>query len=83
MNLPITLNKIEVPSAEIFYNDESIGILNLFELNDLRIQIKFNKLEGFSVLHNHGHKEPIDTDGKISNWPEQFNLLTDQLFELI
>lgn len=80
MNLPVTLNKIEIPSAEIFYNDKSIGVLNEYELNDLRIQIKHKRLEG--VLHNDGHKEPIDVSGKILHWPLQFELMTEQLFEL-
>lgn len=82
MNLPITLNKIEVPSAEIFYNDESIGVLNEYELNDLRIQIKNKGLKGFFIMHNDGHKEPINEQGRISLWPEQFDLMLNQLCKL-
>lgn len=82
MNLPITLNKIEVPSAEIFYNDESIGVLNEYELNDLRIQIKNKGLKGFFIMHKGGHKEPINEQGRISFWPEQFDLMFNQLCKL-
>ena len=62
---------------------KSLGFLNLFEFNDLRIQIRANKAEGY-YMQFEGQQITIDANGECSDYPKGFyDQLSDQLFQLI
>lgn len=64
----IHINKIEPQTVEVFTpKDRSIGFVNEYEFNDLRVQIATHKLEGYYVMFNEV-KHIINTNGRIDNW---------------
>jgi hypothetical protein len=65
----IKINKYSIQIFEHFDDKfNSIGFLNEFESLDLRCQIAEQKIEGYYLIFN-GLKINIESDGKISNWP--------------
>ncbi len=80
----IEINRIVPPSHEAFDpEDKSLGFLNMFEFNDLRIQIMEEKAEGYYMSYN-GIKLFIDKDGMLPNWPNEFyDLFEKQLNRLL
>lgn len=74
----IKINRIVPQNWEAFDpNDKSLGFLNVFECNDLRIQIKEHKAIGYYLIF----KDPemkvdrrieIKPNGKMYDWPNGF-----------
>lgn len=63
--------------------DEFLGMVNIYEFNDVRVQIMQSQLAGYYVVFN-TKKIYIDHNGKIENWPEGlFDHLDDMYFKLI
>lgn len=61
----IKINRIEPQEVMVFKpNDELLGSVNQYELNDLCIQIKANKIKGYYIAFN-GHRLDIDEHGRI------------------
>ena len=79
----IKINNITPPTAEAFSPDDtSLGFLNEYEFNDLRIQIVKQKVEGYYMIFNN-QKIIINTDGRANNWPAGFfDISENQLAEL-
>ena len=80
----IQINRITPQVVELFNpNDESMGFINLFEFNDIRIQIKKQSVEGYYCLFQNIKCE-IDKNGKLKRWPNGFfDLFEKQLMQLI
>ena len=84
MNSTIKINHIPPQTVCLYHEcDGLVGVdLNEHELNDIRIQIKEGKLEGFFVMFG-GEKITINSMGQLSNWPDGFfDLLIKQLMQL-
>lgn len=83
MKKEATVNKIVPQEVEVFNpDDKSLGFVNEYEFNDLRVQIAENKLEGYYVMYN-DIKHPIDKNGRIENWSQGlFDLFETQLSNL-
>ena len=79
----IQVNKITPQVIEHFgpYGN-SLGMLNQYEHNDLRIQIKEQKAEGYYVFFN-GVEYPIDKTGRWRRPTGAYTFLDDQLCKLI
>lgn len=80
----IQINKITLQTAELFNpQGESMGIINEFEFNDIRIQIKKEKAEGYYCIFE-GETCVIDKNGRVDYWPEGFfDLYEKQLSKLL
>lgn len=80
----IVVNKIEPFTCEFFDpENKSLGFLNDFEFNDLRIQIKNEKGEGYYAVFDN-KKLFIDADGRLKIWPKGFyDMFEKQLSQLI
>lgn len=60
----------------------SLGLVNEFEFNDLRIQISKNRIEGYYLMYN-DKKHNITVDGKLDEWSSGlFDIIEIQLSEL-
>lgn len=83
MKKEATVNKIKPQEVEVFNSDDkSLGFVNEYEFNDLRIQIAENNLEGYYVMFN-DIKHPIDQNGRIEDWSQGlFDLFEIQLSKL-
>lgn len=79
----VHINRITPQTVEVFTPaDRSMGFVNEYEFNDLRVQIAKNELEGYYVLHNN-EKLFISSDGHLSNWGTgMFDVIETQLSEL-
>lgn len=80
----IKINRIEPFTCEAFSPDgKSLGFLNEYEYNDLRIQIKEAEATGYYMLYN-GAIIRIDQQGNMEHNPKGFyDTIINQLFELI
>jgi hypothetical protein len=80
----IQINKITPQTAELFNpDDESMGLINEYEFNDIRIQIKNEQAEGYYLIFE-DEACVIDKNGRLDYWPEGFfDLFDKQLSELI
>jgi predicted ATPase len=80
----IIVNKIDPPTVELFDPEGySMGFVNEYEFNDIRIQIKNTKAEGYHCVFK-GELIKIDKNGKVDNWPSGFfDLIESQLIKLI
>ncbi len=76
----IHINKIIPQTVELFSSKgRSLGFINEYEFNDIRIQIKRNKIEGYYIMFS-DEKVVINSDGGIDNWVDGlFDLNTKQL----
>lgn len=83
--MAIKVNKIEPYTCEAFDpQDNSLGFLNEYEFNDLRIQIRKAEAEGYYMKREDGEICVINSKGKLANWPRGFYDTTEyQLMELI
>lgn len=80
----IQINKIK-PFKCKAYSPEGkyLGLLNEYEFNDLRIQIKEQQIFGYYMLFNN-EKILIDKNGSCENWPNGFyDLIGLQLFKIL
>ena len=79
----IKVNKI-IPQTIPAYNPsgEFLGELNYFEFNDLRIQIKNEKVSGYYMIYNE-QKIPIRSDGVVTYWPAGFFSLWDEQMDIL
>lgn len=79
----ISLKKIAEQTVKVYRGTELLGEATQTELNDLRIQVKRAKAEGYAVCFN-DIMIPIHPNGKLSEWPDGMHDLWDkQLRELI
>ncbi len=80
----IQVNKITPQTAELFNpQGESMGFLNEYEFNDIRIQIMREKAEGYYFMFE-GEACVIDKNGRLDYWPEGFfDIYDKQLSKLI
>jgi hypothetical protein len=69
----IKINKIKDVTCELYDPQNNLlgTIENEYELNDVRIQISEEKVEGYYVIFKE-HKIPITSKGKINKWPPGF-----------
>lgn len=79
----VHINRITPQTVEAFTpKGRSMGFVNEYEFNDLRVQIAENKLEGYYIMYN-DIKHPIDKNGRIENWSQGlFDLFEIQLSKL-
>lgn len=80
----IKVNKITPQTVELFNpQDESMGFINEYEFNDVRIQIKEQQAEGYYCMFN-GERFDINKDGRSQDWFEGFfDLLDKQMSKLL
>ena len=80
----IQINKIIPQTVEAFDPDgNSLGFLNDFEFNDLRIQIMKEKVDGYYMMFNE-ERIDIDCDRGVYRWCDGFfDTFEKQLGELI
>jgi hypothetical protein len=65
----IKIKKIEPPRVYVYKDkDEFVGYLNEYEFNDLRVQIKFEKISGYYFEFNN-RRIYICSDGKLQHYP--------------
>lgn len=57
-------------------------IESMLEFTYARAQIKQNKLEGFYIIFN-GQKIEIDSNGRLSEWPEGLYDQNDKLLDIL
>jgi hypothetical protein len=79
-NIEIKVNKIVPNTVEHFTPEgESLGFLNEYENNDLRIQIAKANAEGYYAVYE-GEKIDINTKGEMSTWPHGMYDMTMRQF---
>jgi len=80
----IKINRITEPISLIVLNNETIGeIHGLLEFNDVCIQIKEQKLSGYSIVYEN-NEFPIDSSGRVlTKGFRPYPLLGQQLRKLI
>jgi predicted ATPase len=70
MDIKVTV--IKPQTVEVFDpNNKSLGFVNEYEFNDLRIQVATENISGYYVLFN-GEKIQIEPSGKLFSWPVGF-----------
>lgn len=78
--------QIELETVGIFYMEDGMKHqfdVNYFEFNEVRIQIKNNKLTGYYVCFD-SKFYPIDTNGRVKDWPsDMFRMMDDQLIIIL
>lgn len=78
----IKINRIIPQKVAVFKDGEYWADVNEYEFNDLRLQIKREKAEGWSVEFD-DVMIPIEFDGRLYYWPKGlFDLFIAQLDEL-
>lgn len=80
----IKINRIE-PQKVMLYNPKGklMGLINEYEFNDIRIQIKKTQSEGYYCIFN-GQRFDINKDGRGKNWfTGFFDLIECQLMNLL
>lgn len=79
----IHINRITPQTVEVFTpKGRSMGFVNEYEFNDLRVQIATYKLEGYYVMHD-GQKLIIDSNGRLPDWGNGlFDLTMKQMSEI-
>jgi predicted ATPase len=80
----IQVNKITPQTVELFNpQGESMGFINEYEFNDIRIQIQKEKAEGYYLIFNN-EACIIDKNGRVDYWPDGFfDLFDKQLDQLL
>jgi len=80
----VKINEIKEHESILCLDGEEIGIITSFlQLNDIRLQIKRNKLSGYYIKWNI-FKLSIDEYGHVSDWPLGFyDTFDKQIEELI
>lgn len=83
MEETIKINKIIPQTVEAFSPDgSSMGFVNEYEFNDLRVQIATHKIMGYYVKYN-DKRYYINKDGSLSFWTSGlFDLMENQYAEL-
>ena len=82
----VKINNIVEPVVKLYdSNDVEVGLItNYLQLNDVRLQIKRQKLEGYYVIFGEDYKISIYSNSTMSGWPDGFyDLIDKQLEELI
>ena len=79
----VKINNIVEPVVKLYdSNDVEVGLItNYLQLNDVRLQIKRQKLEGYYVIFGEDYKISIYSDGSMSGWPDGFYDLIDKQLE--
>lgn len=79
--MAITIKNLQNPPVKI-YNPDGTQLCetdNELIFNDIRIQIKDQKLSGYYLIFE-GSKCEINNDGELAEWPKGlFTISTDQL----
>lgn len=80
----IKIKKIEPVVWPVYDpDDDSVGVLNVFELNDLRIQIAKEQVSGYYVMFG-DRRIDIRPSGVLTAWPNDFfDQYETQLRELL
>lgn len=81
----IKINEIVEPVSKLYDKDDKLvgEITSLLQLDDIRIQIKKEKVSGYYVIWN-DQKIRIDKFGYLEDWPRGFyDNMDKQLDELI
>lgn len=79
----IKLNKIEPQTVEVWNANGLFAVVNQYEFNDIRIQIKNAKETGWFAVFEEIVIN-IDTDGRCDIWPDGFfDLSIKQLRQLV
>lgn len=85
----IKINNVVDRTVEVYYNEQHIGTINTqYQLNDIRLQVKKQKLSGvyFHFLRPDGVVERIDcnSSGNLCRWPKGFfDVIEKQLWNLL
>ena len=74
----LRITKIKPPEVQFWYKETFIGYVNEYEFNDLRIQIKDDKIEGYWVFSD-DKEYHIFNNGRLTERPKCFKLLEEQL----
>ena len=75
----VIINKITEGKSYLYKGEELVGEINSsIELNDCLIQIKNNKLEGYSLLYE-GISYPIESNGRMKNGGVVYPIYAQQL----
>lgn len=78
----IELKIIEPQQVPYFKDGEFACWINEYEFNDLRLQIKREKAEGYAIMFD-DVMIPIEPDGRLYYWPKGlFDLFITQMDEL-
>ena len=80
----VKINEIKETTAKLYKDKELVGeITSYLQLQDIRIQIKEAKAEGYFIDWN-DHRINIDKNGLLSDWPLGFfDIVDDQLDTLL
>lgn len=80
----VTVNNIRTPQVELFNPDgESMGFVNEYQLNDVRIQIINARAPGFHVVFNNERIDISGVNGDLAKWPKgMFSLMQEQFIKL-
>ena len=81
----IQINKITENWADVYQDGQLIGRTdNYLEFNDIRLQVKKDKIEGVYLITQNNERVDIDKNGKCDFWPRGFfDLIENQLFALL
>lgn len=80
----IQINKIKPLKCKAYSPEgKYLGLLNEYEFNDLRVQIKEQQIFGYYMLFN-DEKILIDKNGRCKEWPIGFyDTIENQLCKLL
>ncbi len=80
----IKINKIEPQVVELYSPDGTLmGLINEYEFNDIRVQIKNEQAEGYYCMFE-GRRFNIDKNGRSNDWWEGFfSTIEYQLMNLL
>lgn len=74
--MTVKIREIKETPVELWYNNEKIGVIETeLQLNDIRCQIKEQKLEGYYILFTQNDNTiqiNITEYGTLDNWPSGF-----------
>jgi hypothetical protein len=80
----IQVNLIAPPTVRLFGpNNQDLGMVNEYQLNDVRVQIKVAAATGYFVVDSESVTHNIDKDGRFETYPKCLELMTDQLTNLL
>lgn len=85
----IKINNVVDMTVEVYHNDKLIGAIDTqYQLNDIRLQVKRQKLSGVYFIFVRSNDDVIridcDSNGNLSKWPKGFfDVIEKQLYELV
>lgn len=85
----LKINNVVDMTVEVYHNDKLIGTIDTqYQLNDIRLQVKKQKLSGVYFIFVRSNDDVIridcDSNGNLSKWPKGFfDVIEKQLRELV